>query len=362
LHRSDEHQSLIIDLSQYQIYIGTAFLDRIRQLLQGHTAVIVIMDDNTQKFCLPLISPCLGDFHPIVIPPGEAHKNLDRCQKIWSEMVQAGADRHSIVINLGGGVIGDMGGFCAATYMRGIPFIQLPTTLLAQVDASIGGKLGIDFQGLKNYIGVFANPSAVFVVPDFLKSLPERQLRSGYAEVVKHALIGDPALWKKLKQIINPIEVATPELLVPTLEVKRKVVQSDPFEKGPRQVLNFGHTLGHAYESFYMPADEALLHGEAIAMGMAAALFLSVKKMNFSLEKCIDVMDYLQKVFNLRKIPSEDLSGILNFLKRDKKNVGNTINFTLLHDIGKPRIRVAVDPAEIEEAVVRYNDHCRNAE
>ncbi|MCZ2102743.1 MAG: 3-dehydroquinate synthase, partial [Chitinophagales bacterium] len=233
--------------------------------------IFVLVDENTEKYCLfHLLEQMDLPIHVIKIPSGEQHKNLNTCQLVWQNLMAKGADRLSLLINLGGGVIGDLGGFCAGTYMRGIRFIQIPTTLLSQVDASVGGKLGVDFMERKNMIGLFGNPEAVFIFTDFLKTLPERELKSGYAEMLKHALIADKDAWNRLSKT----DVATindwESTIYESVMIKQSIIQEDPLEAGKRKILNFGHTVGHAIESYWISREKPLLHGEAIAIGMVA--------------------------------------------------------------------------------------------
>ena len=239
----------VIDLDTYKIHIGDFWKDL---QLDKYSTLFVLVDENTRAFCLPIFEQKISNlaYHIIEIPSGETHKNIATCQFIWSEMVKYGADRKSCLINLGGGVIGDMGGFTASTFYRGMDFIQIPTTLLSQVDASIGGKLGIDFMNLKNAVGLFKNPKQVCISADFLHTLSPREIRSGFAELIKHGLIASKKDWDELKDIKSISEVADWEkYIIPSLAIKKAVVQEDPFEMGLRKSLNFGHTIGHAIES-----------------------------------------------------------------------------------------------------------------
>ena len=212
--------------------------------------LVVLTDSNTHQFCLPLVQEVVPPTMVFIsVPAGEQHKTLETCSIIWGQMTEAVLDRQALVINLGGGVIGDMGGFCASVYKRGIPFITIPTTLLSQVDASVGGKLGIDFLGFKNHLGVFQLPEAVLIAPEFLATLPQRELRSGYAEVIKHGLIRDATYFRALPST-NWQKQDWARIIRHSIEIKKAVVQVDPKESGLRKILNFGHTIGHAIESF----------------------------------------------------------------------------------------------------------------
>ena len=268
-----------LSLGTYNIHVGDFWLMWKRFLDdKKYSRVIILVDAHTEKLCLaPNRNRFPDDAYIISIPPGEQNKNLDTVQMIWQELFMALADRQALLVNLGGGVIGDMGGFCAATFKRGFDFVQMPTTLLAQVDASIGGKLGIDFAQVKNSIGVFANPKAVFISPEFLNTLSGRERLSGFAEIIKHALIADVKQWDLIKKIDTVEGINWEKYIIPSLKIKQHIVEIDPFEKRERKALNFGHTIGHAVESFALETSEPLTHGEAIAIGMVCELYLSKK-------------------------------------------------------------------------------------
>ena len=313
--------------------------------------VAFLVDENTKAHCLPLFDQSESEL--IVINSGEIHKNLETCQYIWKQMTDFGFSRKSILINLGGGVIGDMGGFCAATYKRGIRFINFPTTLLAAVDANIGGKLGIDFQGFKNHIGVFQDPDGVVVCDRFLQTLPERELRSGFAEVIKHGLIYDKNYYKGLKQSAFP-DYDWNEIIKKSIGIKGAVVAEDPKEAGLRKILNFGHTLGHGIESWYLNSSKSLLHGEAISIGMIMEGFLSLKSglINESAQK--DLTEYILKVYGKYELPP--LDEVLPLMLQDKKNVGNQISYSLLEGIGKCGFDQKITTDWIEEAFDYYEN------
>jgi 3-dehydroquinate synthase len=266
-------------------------------------------------------------------------------------------DRKSLLINLGGGVIGDMGGFCAATYKRGIKFINLPTTLLAQVDASIGGKLGVDFQGYKNHIGVFQDPEQVIIWPEFLSTLPTTELRSGFAEIIKHALIFDLQYWHDIRS--SPWDSQTwSEHISHSVHTKYQIVEKDPTETSVRKILNFGHTIGHAIERHYLHGSEPLLHGEAIAIGMICETYLSTLKEGLSNHNLEEITDYLIKTFGRVEIPREELNAIAKNALQDKKNEGGQIICTLLEDIGQATYNTPISLQEIEQALDYYCSLC----
>ena len=316
--------------------------------------VAVLVDENTRLHCLPLVHKVIKPTDIIEIESGEEKKTLDTCVHIWKELTDNHYERKSLLVNLGGGVIGDMGGFCASTYKRGIDFINIPTTLLAQVDASVGGKLGIDFLGFKNHIGTFELPGKVFIDTKFLNTLPERELRSGFAEVIKHCLIADADYW----EIVSAVDFKDQnwsEIVKHSVEVKNKVVEEDPFEKGRRKILNFGHTIGHAIESYFLQKDDQrLLHGEAIAAGMICEAYLSEKYCNLPESSVKSIEDYITKTFGKISISLEDADEISKLCLQDKKNEKGIINFSLLKDIGNSVFNVGIEQNEIRKALQLY--------
>jgi 3-dehydroquinate synthase len=308
----------------YSIWIGEDSLSKLD--ISTYSKVAILVDENTKKKCLNLLPTIHGSII-IEIESGEKNKTISTCNLIWKELTHHKFDRNSVLINLGGGVIGDMGGFAAATYKRGIDFIQIPTTLLAMVDASIGGKLGVDFNGLKNQIGLFSNPESVIINPRFLETLPEEELKSGFAEVVKHALITDKDLWQKITN--NPFHnLDWKEIIYTSLQIKNKIVISDPKEKGERKILNFGHTFGHAIESYYLEKGTPILHGEAIFMG----IILESEISDLTQSEKNEIKNYILSNFALPYTPKK--SYLHKFLLNDKKNKKEKINFSLLKGIG----------------------------
>ncbi|CAN0054518.1 unnamed protein product, partial [Chrysoparadoxa australica] len=261
----------------------------INQLTPDKVAILV--DEHTSEHCLPLIEK--GKHLVIETQSGEINKNLHTCEFIWRQLTEAGFSRRSLLVNLGGGVIGDMGGFAASTYKRGIRFINFPTTLLAMVDANVGGKLGIDFMGFKNHIGLFNDPEKIMVFEAFLKTLPRRELRSGYAEVIKHGLIMDQSYWETIKTANFP-SLDWKKVIQRSIEIKSAVVLEDPKENGLRKILNFGHTLGHAVETWYLNHEKSLLHGEAIAVGMILEAHISMQKGLLNEECFYQINDHIQ--------------------------------------------------------------------
>jgi 3-dehydroquinate synthase len=320
-----------------------------------YSKIVVIADNNTKRHCYPILKAFLPKHSVVTVPSGEAHKTLATCEKIWEAMTKEELDRHALVINVGGGVIGDMGGFCAAVYKRGIDFIQVPTTLLSQVDASVGGKLGIDFQGFKNHLGVFNIPKSVLIDPVFLKTLPEREIRSGFGEVIKHCLIADGAKWEEIRA--KDFEAQNwPDLIAHSVKIKQQVVDQDPTEKGLRKILNFGHTLGHAVETCFLnkPANQRLFHGEAIAVGMIMEAYLSFERKMIDQQTLTDIEEFLFATYGKVKIKAEDIEEIIALTRQDKKNKGKEIRFSLLSGAGQCAFDIVVTAAEMRRSIAYY--------
>jgi len=338
------------------IHIGNNALQELTTLLQNRafSKVAVLVDENTLVQCYPAVKPYLPAHEIIQVKSGEANKTLQTCEQIWQRMTELHLDRWSVLVNLGGGVIGDMGGFSAAVFKRGIYFVQVPTTLLAQVDASVGGKTGIDFHGLKNHIGVYQEPQAVFINPAFLQTLPPRQLKSGYAEIIKHWLIADAAAFEE-QRYIGLFAENWEEIIRESVNVKVKVVEADPLEGGYRKVLNFGHTVGHAIESYLLEQPgRMLLHGEAIAVGMLCEAWLSVKHELLTKEELEKIETFMISIYEKVSLTETGIQSIIQLALQDKKNTGATINCTLLHGIGKAVYDKAVTLHEIKESLHYY--------
>ncbi|WP_114747694.1 3-dehydroquinate synthase [Pleomorphovibrio marinus] len=315
----------------------------------------VIADSETVRQCYPLIKPQLPSHELYTFPEGEINKNLDTCTAIWKWMTECSFDRKAIIINIGGGVTGDMGGFCASTYKRGIRFINLPTTLLSQVDASVGGKLGVDFMGFKNHIGVFTTPEAVLISDQFLKTLPKSELRSGYAEVIKHGLIANANYFEGLKRQ-HWTDQNWKDIIEVSVGIKKNVVSKDPKEEGLRKILNFGHTIGHAVESFYLNSTRHLLHGEAIAIGMLAEGYLSNKYLRMPPHDLKKIEEMILAVFEKPPVQEQDFEEIANLCFQDKKNDGRILNFSLLPRIGSCEYNIAVGKEDILQSLRYYNE------
>ncbi|ARS36297.1 3-dehydroquinate synthase [Pontibacter actiniarum] len=338
------------------IHIGRDALQELPELLKNRafSRVAVLVDENTLHHCYPQLKRHLPEHDLIQVKSGEANKTLQTCEHIWQRMTELNLDRWSVLVNLGGGVIGDMGGFCAAVFKRGIFFVQVPTTLLAQVDASVGGKTGIDFHGLKNHIGVYQEPQAVFIDPAFLQTLPQRELKSGYAEIIKHWLIADKDMFMEQRHI-GLFTEDWEGLIRHSVNIKSGVVEADPLEGGLRKVLNFGHTVGHAVESYLLEQQErALLHGEAVAVGMLCEAWISKKHGLLSEQELSRIETFLVSVYEKATLAEQDIQHIAQLALQDKKNTKSTINCTLLSGIGKAVYDQPITVQEIIESLRYY--------
>ncbi len=347
-----------ISLSTYRIHLGPAAAPLGALLEAGdYSQLLVLVDEHTEALCLPRLAPALTPYGYSVlrIPAGEQHKNIDTCRSIWQQLMDARADRKALLINLGGGVIGDMGGFCAATFKRGLEFVQVPTTLLAQVDASIGGKLGVDFGQVKNSIGLFGNPVAVLIDPAFLQTLPLRELRSGFAEMIKHSLIADAGQWVAFQAIGQLADIDWQPLIGPSLRIKQRIVEADPTERGIRKALNFGHTIGHAVEGVALETDRPLLHGEAIAIGMICEAYLSHRQAGLSVEELEQISAFILRMYDHYPLAEAHFDSFFELMVNDKKNEGRQINFSLLPAIGSVKINCTAQLTDIEDSLLYYN-------
>lgn len=325
----------------------------------GHDRIFVLTDETTRRLCLQKIqdAPILGDAQTITIPPGDTNKTIETAAQVWTALQRGGATRHTCLINLGGGMVTDLGGFVASTFKRGLDFINIPTTLLSMVDASVGGKTGVNFGGLKNEIGVFRDSLCVIINTSFLGTLDSQNLRSGYAEMLKHGLISDTETWAKLLSF----DLGKPDLqrlqgmVADSIKVKERVVEQDPTEKNIRKALNLGHTVGHAIESLAMRKGSPVLHGYAVAWGLAAELYLSCVKTGFPTDKMRQTVRFITENYGNPSITCDDYDCLLELMRHDKKNTAGTINFTLLGGIGDIRLNQSASQNEIFEAL----DFCR---
>lgn len=323
------------------------------------STIFILVDSNTHNNCLNIFLQQLETevtIEVIEMEAGEEHKNIETCSGIWSTLSELGADRKSLLINLGGGVVTDLGGFVASTFKRGISYINVPTSLLAMVDASVGGKCGVDLGNLKNQIGVINQPEMVLIDSNYLTTLPANEMRSGLAEILKHGLIANEAYWEKATNLEALTLEDLDSLITESIEIKSKIVKKDPTEKNLRKTLNYGHTLGHAIESYFLtsPDKTTLLHGEAIAAGMIMATYLSHKICGFPNNKLENITKKINNLFPLINLLPNDYDIIIDLLKFDKKNSHGNINFVLLKDIGEAEIDVIVSNEQLKEAMNYY--------
>lgn len=321
---------------------------------QAYSAVFILTDTNTQIHCLPLLPEKLKKNAALItIPAGEENKNLESCAYIWQQLTEKEADRNSLLINLGGGMVTDIGGFAASAYKRGISYINIPTTLLGMTDAAIGGKTGINFQHYKNQVGLFSAPELVFISPYFLKSLPFRELISGFAEVIKYALIADKNLWEELQDFDSGSGKNWQSIIEKCISIKQKITSEDPFEKGKRKILNFGHTIGHALESYSIENEpvKALLHGEAIAAGMIAETYLSHVKNGLNINELQIITNHIRQIFPAFLVAENNYNELISLMRNDKKNRQNEIRFALLEKTGSAKWDISCTENEIREAL-----------
>lgn len=337
------------DFTQLSLYINET----------NPSKLFFLVDENTHENCLPVLLANLEteiSFEIIEIEAGEELKTIETATQLWEILAEFEADRKALIVNLGGGVITDLGGFVASTYKRGIKFINIPTTLLGMCDASIGGKTGIDHQFLKNIVGTFTQSEKIFVYPAFLKTLPFIELRSGFAEMLKHGLIADQKHWQDLIFIEN----LTPESLFPYIEtsmkIKENVVEADFKEENIRKTLNFGHTIGHAIESLFLHTGKAIPHGEAVTMGMICETRISFLQGLISEASCEEIIEYSSRFYPKLNIESFPIETIMALMINDKKNVGGQINFSLLEGIGSGVFDQQVSEEQIIDALQFYQN------
>jgi 3-dehydroquinate synthase len=319
----------------------------------------MIVDENTLEHCYPVFCSKVEtslEIEVIQIEAGETNKNIETCSGVWNALSELNADRKCLVINIGGGVVTDLGGFVASTYKRGVNYINVPTSLLAMVDASVGGKTGVDLGNLKNQIGVINTSEMVLIDTAFLSTLPQNEMRSGLAEMLKHGLIQDEQYWNKMIDLSKLTSSDLNGLIYESVVIKNNVVTQDPKEEGLRKALNFGHTLGHAIESYYLENESktTLLHGEAVAIGMVLACYISTKLTNFSMDTCNSIKQTILDTYEKVTFETEDLDPIIELMKFDKKNSHGNINFVLLNAIGKTVIDQTVPNNIIKESFNYY--------
>lgn len=345
-----------------QVIKCTQFKEDFRQALSpiSYDKIFLLTDDNSHQLCKPLFeeTDILNDMQEIIIRAGDQHKNVDALSDVWRFLSRNGATRKSLLINLGGGMVTDLGGFAAASFKRGIRFINIPTTLLGAVDAAVGGKTGINFDGLKNEIGAFSPAETVLINADFFKTLDKQNLLSGYAEMVKHSLLKDEEEWLKiLKFDFELVDYGLLEdLLISSVHVKEKIVEADPFEKNIRKGLNLGHTIGHAFESLSHELGRPVLHGYAVAWGMVCELYLSYRFCGFDKTVLSKTIDFIRENYGTFFFDCKQYDRLFEFMQHDKKNEDNHINFTMLESIGKIKINQTASKEDIYEVLDFYRE------
>ena len=321
----------------------------------SHDRLFVLTDTTTRELCWPLLKDFIGLRHAthVTIGATDSHKNLDTLAEVWQALGDGGGTRHSCMVCLGGGMVSDLGGFAASTFKRGINYINIPTTLLSMVDASVGGKTGINFNGLKNEVGVFGEPRYVIINTRFLQTLDHENIRSGYAEMIKHGLIADETTWAELMRfdLDKPDLSQLQDMVGRSVKVKERIVEEDPHEHGIRKALNLGHTVGHALESWAMQQGASILHGHAVALGLVCELYLSSVITQFPTDKLRSTVTYIRNHYGCLPITCDDYPALLELMRHDKKNMGDTINFTLLGNIGDVKINQTATAADIMEAL-----------
>ncbi|WP_066632289.1 3-dehydroquinate synthase [Labilibacter marinus] len=350
----------VIEESESKVYGADDLKSDLSQLINKYSRgkIFLLMDSGSYEHCYPKIKgiPEINENNIIVIEQGDQHKNIEAISKVWQFLSTNGADRKSLLINLAGGMPCDLGGFAAATFKRGIDFINIPTTLLSQVDASVGGKTGINFHSFKNEIGVFKHASAVLVCNDFINSQDQENVYSGFAEMIKHALIYSEDTWNDLKSFqIKDVNIdSLKDRVINSIHIKEHFVKADPTEQNIRKSLNFGHTIGHAFESHAMKTCKPVLHGYAVAYGMIAELYLGHKICGFPMDKIKEINNIIENIYGKFDFSETDFDELFYLMTHDKKNEKNQINFTLLEDIGKIQINQTCNKEEIFEALKFY--------
>lgn len=340
--------------------LGRALSEAIAR--EPHDRLFVLTDETTRRLCLPLVADeeCLREARHITIPAGDTAKTLDSLSHVWAELGRMGGTRHSLMVNLGGGMVTDLGGFAASTFKRGISYINIPTTLLSMVDASVGGKTGVNFGGLKNEIGVFNNARTVILDTQFLATMDAGNMLSGYAEMLKHGLISDERMWAELMNydITAPDLGRLRQMVAESVAVKERIVEADPTERGLRKALNLGHTAGHAFESLAMRRGTPVLHGYAVAWGLVCELYLSAVKEGFPTARMRQTVGFINSHYGRLAITCDDYDEIVELMMHDKKNKAGVINFTLLSSIGGIELDRTATREEICAALDFYREGC----
>lgn len=348
-------KSMKIEGKYCQLEIGSITEGGFQNFLKAfeNQQILIVVDENTHDFCLEYMItsfPELERAEIMLLPCGEENKVMEVCFQVWQAFTEYGVGRKDLVINLGGGVVTDMGGFIASIYKRGLSFIHIPTSLLGMVDAAIGGKNGIDLNGFKNQLGTITQPDCVFIDTVFLATLPAEEIFNGYAEMLKHALIGDAELWEEIRLIQSEEELIQQEVIVKAIQVKTSIIEQDPLEGGLRKKLNFGHTVGHALESFFFQSTP-ISHGHAVALGMVAESYLSMKRNMLSKEIYKDIEETIIRSFPMITLNADDVSQVIAMMYQDKKNSAGQIRSCLLEGIGSCLYDQVIQEDEIGESL-----------
>jgi len=358
LSRKEHNREIIA--SGYPVHVGVDTLSQLERDLctTDYSRKFILVDENTIQHCLPMLIagvPSLRQAEVVEIESGENNKTIDIAIRLWEVLTELKADRHSVLINLGGGVIGDLGGFVASTFKRGMEFLNVPTTLLAQVDASVGGKVGINLKHLKNQVGLFNGPRAVYVNPQFLNTLPKREVMSGYSEMLKHGMISDADHFNELVQFdLSRIDLLEPHI-EKSIRIKNNIVLDDPFEANKRKLLNLGHTVGHAIETYSLEnQSNGLLHGEAVAIGLVCETFLSVELLDLHVSVLEEVAGFIFERYPAFRIEAMAHHRIIEIMRNDKKNVGDKMNFTLISELGSGQFDQEVSADRVIDALNYY--------
>lgn len=352
---------MVIASNGYKVVVGSGAFKALNAFLAKlhHTQYFILGDENTIRSCLPVLiinCPLLGNAHIIEVDSGEQSKSLETSAMLWQTLLENEADRRCLLINLGGGMVSDLGGFCASVYKRGIDFVHVPTSLLAMADASVGSKTAIDLFAIKNVIGTFAEPKGVFVYPDFLETLPLRHYQNGLSEIYKIALVADKTLWNRLRK--PSTDIGQLELIIKSIELKNNIVIKDPFDKALRKCLNFGHSIGHAVEAIMLNTQEPMLHGEAVVIGMIMESHVALQKKLITKNIFSEIVSTLGSSFELRRLPVDLFERIPSLIKNDKKNANGKILLALISGIGKPKWDVPVTERQIRKAIEYYTSNC----
>jgi len=346
----------------YPVLFGTRSLTNLKSLFladDNQKTVFVLTDENTRKYCLPILTDAvcgLGMKQTFTINPGEPSKTMQTAAKIIDWLVDSGAGKEAILVNLGGGVVTDLGGFVASIYKRGIAFINIPTTLMGMADAAIGGKTAVNSGDIKNQIGTFYDPDAVLIFPGFLDTLPASHLKSGYAEIIKCAILEGGDAWDTARNTVSFEDEAFRESFLNAIRFKCRIVSADPYDKSTRQVLNFGHTFGHAFESLFSRSSQPLLHGEAIAAGMICETYLSFVLCGLGRKVLEDLTGFIAGHFRLPALNGDATRDMNRIMAHDKKNRSDEIRFTLLRDAGNPLTGVSAGNSLVNEAFLYYSE------